>query len=269
MNNSRIVEIFRRPNTSSLPDEVFLDAKRKIGSVFNKNGKPLIGLSLDEIQKYMPSVIGVSTSDPAFYNKVDRYFLNITINVPTEGTKLDVTTDADGNPVNIVDFIKYKYVESYPYCAKDQHSLKRADKFYILDRQEELDKKHVASSTRKEAYKILLGLAAKEKDFLLTLMGYNINLLEDKTKEISLEDEVNKDPSNFISLASDKNLEIKALIETLISAEVLRRIGTAIINGDETIGQTDEDAVVYLKDKKNSAVLVSMKARLKEFQKNK
>ena len=100
-------------------------------------------------------------------------------------------------------------------------------------------------------------------------MGYNINLLEDKTKEISLEDEVNKDPSNFISLASDKNLEIKALIETLISAEVLRRIGTAIINGDETIGQTDEDAVVYLKDKKNSAVLVSMKARLKEFQKNK
>ena len=267
--NSRIVEIFRRPNTSSLPDEVFLDAKRKIGSVFNGNGKPLIGLSLSEIKKYMPAVIGVADSDPTFYRQVDRYFLNISINIPTEGTKLDVSTDDNGEPINVVDWIKFKYVKVYPYCAKDQHSLVRASKFYILDRQEELDKKHIASSKRKEAYKTLLGLSQKEQDFLLTLMGYKVELLDAKQKEITIEGEVDKDPSTFISLASDKNLELKALVEQLISAEVLRRIGTSIINGDETIGQTLDDAVIYLKDKKNSAVLVSMKARLKEYQKNK
>lgn len=266
---SRIVEIYRKPNTTSLPDEVFLDAKRKIGSIFNANGKPLIGLSLDEIKKYMPSVIGVADTDPTFYKQVDRYFLNISINVPTEGTKLDVTVDSNGNPVNIVDWVKFKYVKAYPYCAENQHSIGRKHKFYILDRQEELDKQHVESTTRKEAYRVFLGLDEKKKNYLLTLLGYKVELLDEKTKEISLEKEVNNDPSLFMSLANDKNLELKALVEDLISAEVLRRIGTAIINGDETIGQTVDEAIVYLKDKKNSDVLVSLKARMKEFNKNK
>lgn len=266
---SRIVKIKRRPNTSSLPDHVFIDAKRKIGSIFTKNGKPLTGLTLEEQRTLMPHVIGLSITDSTFYKEVERYFLNISINVPEDGVELDASVDENGTPINVVDYVKFKYVQAYKFCAENENSLSRIHKFYIHDKEAEMQKQLVASTTRKDAYKKFLSMTEKNKDFMLTLLGFNIKVMDASSREIALEKEVQEKPNNFLSLANDKNLEMKAFIESLISGEVLRRIGTAIINGDETIGQTIDDAIVYLKDKKNSDVLVSLKARLNEYNKKK
>ena len=51
----------------------------------------------------------------------------------------------------------------------------------------------------------------------------------------------------------------------MVTASVLRRIGNQVIYIDEVIGDTLEDAVVYLKDKKNSGTLTVLRAKLKEL----
>ena len=58
--------------------------------------------------------------------------------------------------------------------------------------------------------------------------------------------------------------KVKAEIEELVSAGVLRRIGNQVVYLDEVIGEDLDDAVVYLKNKKNSGTLTILRVKLKE-----
>ena len=71
-------------------------------------------------------------------------------------------------------------------------------------------------------------------------------------------------PKKFTRIAKDKNLSLKAEVEELVSAGVLRKIGNQIIYIDEVLGETMQDTVVFLKDKKNSGTLTVLRAKLKE-----
>ena len=51
----------------------------------------------------------------------------------------------------------------------------------------------------------------------------------------------------------------------MISAGVLRKIGNQVIFIDEVLGDTMDDAVIHLKDKKNSGKLTILRAKLKEL----
>jgi lipopolysaccharide export LptBFGC system permease protein LptF len=83
--------------------------------------------------------------------------------------------------------------------------------------------------------------------------------------ENSLYELKNANPKKFVRIATDKNLELKAEIEEMVTAGVLRKIGNQIIFIDETLGDTTQDTVVFLKDKKNSGKLTLLRAKLKEL----
>ena len=50
----------------------------------------------------------------------------------------------------------------------------------------------------------------------------------------------------------------------MVSLEILRKIGNQVVYIDEILGDTMEDAVIRLTDKKNSGKLMELKAKLKE-----
>ena len=51
----------------------------------------------------------------------------------------------------------------------------------------------------------------------------------------------------------------------MVSSGVVRRIGNQVIFIDEVLGDTIDDTVVHLKDKKNSGKLIILRAKLKEL----
>ena len=67
------------------------------------------------------------------------------------------------------------------------------------------------------------------------------------------------------ALAREVTAAQKAEIEEMVSAGVLRKIGNQVIFIDEVLGDTIDDTVVYLKDKKNSGKLTILRAKLKEL----
>ena len=83
--------------------------------------------------------------------------------------------------------------------------------------------------------------------------------------ENSLYELKNSNPKKFIRIATDKNLELRSEIEEMVSAGVLRKIGNQVIFIDEVLGDTTEDTIIYLKDKKNSGKLTILRAKLKEL----
>ena len=103
------------------------------------------------------------------------------------------------------------------------------------------------------------------KNVLRLLSSTNPDRMTEDQIENSLYELKNSDPRKFIKVAKDKNLTMKAEIEEMISASVLRKIGNQIIFIDEILGDTMDDTVVHLRDKKNSGKLTILRAKLKEL----
>ena len=102
----KTVVIKRRGNATNLPDHVYAEAKRKIGSTFGPNGDLNTGLSFGEQKKFLPGIIGVDSKDVNFQKEVKKYFQNLTILVENTGTKLEIGLDQEGDPTNLMDYVR-------------------------------------------------------------------------------------------------------------------------------------------------------------------
>jgi hypothetical protein len=266
---SRIITIKRRENTTNLPDHVYAESKRRIGSVFTKTGDIYSGLTFPEQKKFLPYILGVDATDPAFGKEVKSYFRNMTIEVPLEGTQLEAGTDESGEPLNVMDYVKYKFASQHPHVAADESDLSanRSYKYYIYDEALELEEDYNELEYRKKAYKEFIKLTDNEKkmDMVVRLHLENPSKMDQKSKELFLETMVEENPLNFYNIATSKTLEIEAFIEECLTAEVLRKVGNSLLLGDEKLGDSMEEAVLFLKDKKNSSTLTTLKARVQQF----
>ena len=74
-----------------------------------------------------------------------------------------------------------------------------------------------------------------------------------------------KQSAKFLKIAIDKNLDMRAEIEEMVGAGVIRKIGNQHIYGEETIGENITDTIIYFKNKKNSGQVNAMRAQLKEL----
>ena len=267
--SSRKVVLKRKANATNLPEHVYAEAKRKIGSTFSSNGDSQTGLSFAEQKKYMPQIIGVDAGDINFMKEVKKYFHNMTVTIESTGTDLEVGTDENGEPLNLMDYIRWKFACAHPYVAQDEKEMKsnRGYKYFIYDTKIEKVKQLSGVRKRKEAYKEFIEVTSNvsKMDQLLQVYGYEPKTMDEAQKEITLEGEVEADPTQFLGYATDKNLEHQAFVNDCLTREVLRKVGNTILNGDVSLGDSMEEAILFIKDKKNSDVLTTLKARLKTF----
>ena len=168
-----------------------------------------------------------------------------------------------------MDYIRWKFACAHPYVAQDEKEMKsnRGYKYFIYDTKIEKVKQLSGVRKRKEAYKEFIKVTSNvsKMDQLLQVYGYEPKTMDEAQKEITLEGEVEADPTQFLGYATDKNLEHQAFVNDCLTREVLRKVGNTILNGDVSLGDSMEEAILFIKDKKNSDVLTTLKARLKTF----
>ncbi|MDC6350685.1 hypothetical protein PP178_03910 [Zeaxanthinibacter sp. PT1] len=268
----KTVIIKRRPNTTNLPDHVYDSAKKRIGATYNAQGDVNTGLSIKETNELMPHILGVSTQDPAFFKKVKEFFFDLSVDVPAIGVELEVGVDKDDSPYELMDYIKYKFAIKHPYLLVDPRDpaevrKKRKYIFTLEDKSRERAEQVANKNKRKEATKEWIKLTADEKKMAMVLrvLGEFPDSMDQDTMEITLEKIANETPSQFLAVAKDKQLETKAFIRNCVSAEVLRKVGNSYMDGEEVLGHSEEEAVIYLQDKANSETLLNLKAKLKHY----
>lgn len=261
----KTVFIYRRPNTTNLPDDVYVEAKRRIGSVYTKGGDILKGLTIAEQKKWLPEILGIAPTEAGWAKEARRYFANLTIEVPAEGVTLNIAMDEEGNPINVVDYIKYRFAMDHPHVSTDENS--SAGRYFISDPQKEEAAAVADTRLRKDAYKqlILLGDDADRAVLVLKAAGVRTADLTPQQVELELEDMLEDNPNEFIRICTDKNLDTVALIWDCVEAGVLRKSGNTFLFGDEVLGDDMEQAIRFLSLKKNSAMLLDIKAKLKAF----
>jgi hypothetical protein len=266
---SHIVTLQRRPNTTNLPDDIYLESKRKIGSVFTAGGDVVRGLTLAEQKTLLPEIIGVSPTDVSFTRAAKDYYTNFSLDVPKGGLDLEVGLDEDGTPLNVLDFIKYKFALAHPFVAKTEEEMSGSKriKYYLQDRGKELVEASQELQIRKKAYREFIKISEDENkmDLVLRVYGERPDKMDVKEKELTLESIQEEDPDRFLEVALDKDLELVSLINECLSKEILRKVGNSILDADVVLGDSMEETILFLKDKKNTGTVTSIKARIKAY----
>ena len=266
---SKKVFIRRKEVNSHLPKAVRAEAVTKLSSVF-VNRQPLKGITPKEEKELMTELLDVSPEHVDWPKHSKRFWADMTIPVGFTGVELEVGIHEDGSPISIMDYLKYKFALKHPYVALTEEEMNGDfnKRFYIQDLSREDKVKNTQIQFKKDADKEFIKLAANPKNMkrvLRLLSNTNPDRLTDEQVENALYEIKNAKTKQFLRIAKDKNLEIKAEIEKMVTASVLRKIGNQIIFIDEVLGDTLDNAVVFLKDKKNSGTLTILRAKLKEL----
>tara|TARA_R100001443_G_C3363736_1_gene179590 strand:+ start:122 stop:934 length:813 start_codon:yes stop_codon:yes gene_type:complete len=266
---SKKVTLRQQEVLNHLPKAVRAEAVYKLSSVY-VDRQPLRGFTGEEEKKYLREQVDVSPDHVEWPKHTKEFWTNLTIPVGWTGIELEVGLDSNDEPIQVMDFIKYNFALKHPQVAltKEEMDRDQSKRFYIQDLTRDDKVRNNTIQVRKDADKEFIKVSSNEKSMkrILRLMS-NINpdRLTTEQVENSLYELKNKNPKKFFTIATDKNLELKSELEEMVSAGVLRRIGNQVVFMDEILGDTLEDTIIHLKDKKNSSKLTILRAKLKEL----
>ena len=266
---SKKVYLRRKDLDGHLPKAVRAEATMKLSSVY-VNRQPLKGFDLADEKKFMQGILDVNPDHVDWPKHSKQFWAELTIPVGFTGVELEIGTNEDGSPLNVMDYIKYNFAIKHPHVALTKAEMESTftKKFYIQDLSREDKVKNNIIKLRKDADKEFIKVSSNPKNMkriLRLLSNSNPDRMTDDQVENALYEIKNSEPKKFIRVAIDKNLELKSEVEEMITSGVLRRIGNQVIFIDETLGDTLDDTIVYLKDKKNSGKLTILRAKLKEL----
>tara|TARA_A100001201_G_scaffold127596_1_gene112400 strand:+ start:178 stop:990 length:813 start_codon:yes stop_codon:yes gene_type:complete len=266
---SKKVYLRRKDLDGHLPKAVRAEATMKLSSVY-VNRQPLKGFTPAEEKKFMQEFLDVSPDHVDWPKHSKKFWAELTIPVGFTGVELEIGKNEDGSPLNIMDWIKYNFAVKHPHVAltKEEMDSNFSKRFYIQDLTRDDKVKNNQIKLKKDADKEFIKVSSNlsnMKRILRLMSNTNPDRMTEDQVENALYELKSKEPKKFIRIATDKNLELKAEIEQMVTAGVLRKIGNQVIFIDEVLGDTIEDTVVHLKDKKNSGKLTILRAKLKEL----
>ena len=269
----KFVTIYRRESSARLPQEIKDDAVKKLSAAITNTGIPLKGITLEEEAKWLPGIVGVPANHVEFITKCNNWYNNLSRAVSKEGLKLNITLNEAGDPVDPTGYLLYRRALKSRKVAKNKTSL-LSDQFYdfyINDEDEEKTKKTQALKERENAQKEYFRVKESEllTDSLLQVFAQKEGEKTSKYTSMSKEDKdlvldkmVTTYPKAFLLLASDKDLELKAEILSMVDFGVLIKAGNKFIYGTEPLGDTLEETVAYFKSAKNQGDYVKLKAQM-------
>ena len=184
-----------------------------------------------------------------------------------------------GRPENVEEYLMYRHCILYRDVAKDL-SLINSDsslRFYIRDESKEAERAKRLIDEKRKAMRNFLAIegsdAKRNAVYIQMIIATNGKVGEalvknNDEKTAALMQFVNENPEKFNAIFEDKNLEMKSFIESLIArGELIRpEFNQQISTADGTfIGSNLNEAVAYLNNPNNAAVLEVLKNKFKLF----
>lgn len=184
-----------------------------------------------------------------------------------------------GHPENLEEYIMYRHCLLYNDVAKDV-ALINGDstlRFYIKDEAKEAEKQKKLTEQKTKAMKNFVELNGTDSKFNAVFVAMCVSrnenlaeaLLKDRSEKVSmLIDFVNTNPDKFNKLVDDRNIKLKAFIETLIvRGELIRsEFNQQISTADGTyVGSNMNEAIAWFENPDNKDVRTAYENKLKLF----
>ena len=279
---SEKVWIHRAKKKPVLPEvgvvgETARDHQLRIGASFaGPQSGVLLGrviLTPDEERKYMPAIIGIQPTHMEWDKILNEYWANIQVNIPYDGLQIEigynVMSETEKEPLNIMDWILYKYCLRYSGVANSINDVGSSTniRFYLFKDSEEKAAKVKMKAIKDEAVLTRMDIE-KDTDKMNSIIILSGNPLNKYLAEnqMLLTDIAESNPAKFLELAKDKNLLEKAFVERLIGFGLMTRPlnSTLVIYDGAQVGANLEETTYWLKQPANSATLLTLREQLKQ-----
>lgn len=266
---TRTVYLRLKPIGGHLPKEIQAEAVRKLCSVFHLR-QPLRGLTDAEEKKYLNGLLEVSPTHADWDKHTRRFWAELRVPVGFAGKPLEVGLNESGDPINVLDWITWRFAKAHPLVAADEAGLNSGPRkqFYLLDPSKDALEKNMKIQVHKNADRqfVLIGDKPDRMREALQLMlpTQSVYLLSDQDVENALFDQKNKFPDTFLKIVTDEELPVRAEITKLIAANIILKTGTTYTFRTDTIANTEAELIAFFKSTRNNAAISQMRALYKE-----
>ena len=178
-----------------------------------------------------------------------------------------------GLPINIADYVLYRYCENYKPVANDIESIGNSKdiRFYIVD--QDLVRRREAEnlSIRTKAKAIFIEIVSDSQKSLAIIYAlgrqYELTDKSDYSIQKLIETISNDMPNELIAAYNDKTVDTKAFIERLIDVDILTRVpNTQIVKKTAdgvTLGSTIDEVVAFFENQANAKIVNDWEMQLK------
>jgi hypothetical protein len=162
------------------------------------------------------------------------------------------------------DYLKFRWLtDSTRVCPSLTLVNKYPNAEYVLiDEQAEAKKESIDIDWEVKAMEHFMSLSTEEKRGILKLYGSPSDNVNEDMVKTALYKKVKIDFERFVKTIEDKDRETRIFIEELLEHDVVTKQKNFYKNGDDTIGNTTDDVLEYLKNPKNSSIIANFKSRL-------
>lgn len=222
------------------------------------------GLSEQEEQELLPSVIGVSINDNTFRERADEYWSNFSRIIPHEGLELDASyTIKDGKkfPRNFDQYVLVNLMLNDENVTQDK-SMNFGYKFMIINVESEKQKDIEKFANSKVANAYLVKLLADESQNMTQQLRDILVFYKEKTKlsmwdidniprnelEMIISKYAVESPESFLKVSQNELLKVRAFIKRLKDAAIIDLLGEFYYDKTEKLGTQTQFANVLNND---------------------
>lgn len=263
-----------------LPPEVASTQEHRISAQFGPgSADTLRGLSPEEEKKWLPDILGVQPTDNFWREATKYYWADMSIIIPDEGLILNIGMKDDGEPIKLLDYIRYRFICKQSEVAKNQKEcVWPTHRFYIVDVEEvkkdqlsdfEVRNKannafmHLQQESNYTKAKWVAEVLRKSDEKIVHMNREELFMFLEKKKDESLNNTDTK-VIKFADVVKNPNLEQEAMIMEFLGAGILEKNGNSFFYGDAIIGEKKE-AIAWFKNQVNSRQILEMKEKLKAY----
>ncbi len=218
-----------------------------IGPLLTRSGNAHTGLS-DEDASRLEKELNFNPGTLAPYSK---YWSTFAVKI----TNNELILDTD----RAWDELQYLYLRNHKKVANGVNDNKPSADYILINKEYEAQESNKASRKKRDAIKEFDKMSIEDMRKCLRIFGLKSESMSNDLIESRLYQIVESDPDKFMSRwvnNTKKNTEF--IIENAISKNVIRRVKNMYYYGTDVIGNSMDDAISYLDDKKNSDLKLSI-----------
>ena len=229
----------------------------------------MVSILTREEQDFFERSLFLNSGDLSIYKKADNFWASYKfhVDVDKEGITLDLSDPMDN--------LRWRVLKLNPEIAPSWADRFGSGeyKFALVEEGEQILGEVTKANKNQEAYKFLTEVENSVERMTDFLKVYGKRPAPNSKKDFlksELQKLINSNIDEYLKVARDKDFEMKIFIDNCLEVgALLKDKNKYSLPGGDIIGISLEDAVAYLRNKKFSDVLATLKAKLEVAYKKK
>lgn len=240
--NIFIVKHARKDNWSGVSH--YNKCKTYLRANLTRTGSLNTGLTLDD-EKRLEQALGYSDGELAKSNI--EFWKSYSVVVDETGLTLNID--------NPYDELRYLLLKSHKRVANGIDMLNPSKDFVMINKESEAIAKNKVNRKKIDAIVEYKKMTPEQMRRCLKVLGINAGNSSVEVVESSLFEFIENNPADFfIKWVENNDRDIEYLISQAVTKNIVRKNRTSYYYGTDLLGGTLEDAIAYMKDKKNSDI---------------